>query len=348
MRKRLKIRYKSPEWYEYRSQGIGGSEIAGVLGISQHTDPIKIHLEKIGEPVTKFNGNTSSFFGSLHEDEIADLYKYWDHANPGMDVLMRNFEQKQVINQIVSSNFLWVNSKYPWLFASVDKLIKRNKKLSGILECKNTTKMEARRYVNNVSPAFYVQALTYTGVLEKDFFGLAIELDGNDFDAHLFDFDKTHFEKVVEKSYSFWRNVLEAKKIKLEYDIESYYGINPDFMNPKQREGVEQLQALEPDLRGTDTELDFIKEMVVPTPEFTKIEGDDDLHKELVGYIQADDMVSKYESVKNAHKAKMILHLGGAHEAEFPDGSITYKPNKNGVPSFRVANKLLKSYRELL
>ena len=56
-----------------RSTGLGGSDMAAVLGIVKKRSPLDLYLEKVGE-VEPFAGNDATDLGSEFEDKVAELY----------------------------------------------------------------------------------------------------------------------------------------------------------------------------------------------------------------------------------------------------------------------------------
>jgi predicted phage-related endonuclease len=112
-------------WLAYRENGIGGSEMGAILGQADYTDPIKVYLEKIGEPVSGFQGNRFSRFGKLLEPTICDLYQYWDPAGDA-ELMLINKEEKTKHRKVKRVNGFIFNTKYPWLFASIDRQIMKD------------------------------------------------------------------------------------------------------------------------------------------------------------------------------------------------------------------------------
>jgi len=340
------------QWVAYRSQGIGGSElcasISGVLGDkgSKNSDPVKVHLEKIGEPVTSFTGNRLTKSGHYEEPSIAHLYEFWDHDNPDAEIMYDNEAAGKKLNYVRRVDCYITNDKYPWLFASLDRRILRNRKSRrqgrGVLECKNTTSMEKNRYTYGVNPDFYFQVMMYLMLTEWEYCDIAIRFDGNNFEVVTLEPDKEVFEFIEHESVKFWQNVLECRKIKLEYDIETYYGF-PDYMyEEKQQEGIALLQSLEPALRGTESESKFLREIIRPTPDFTEMEGTQELWEMAVHRHHASKAQKKHASEVTLYSNQMIRELSGIHVANYEGGVVSYKPDSRGISKIFVTKKLLE------
>jgi len=346
------------QWLKYREGGFGGSEvcaaISAVLGDqgSKNSDPIKIHLNKIGEPVTTFSGNRFTKFGKQKEEAIAHNYQFHDHNDPDCEVMLDNeASRKKKFNYVRLQDCYITNDKYPWLFASIDRRILRNKtsanplarKGRGLLECKNTTSMEKNRYTYGINPDFYYQVYQYLMLTEWDYADVAIEYDGNNFEVITLEPRKEIFEFIEHESVKVWQNILECRKIKIEYDLDTYYGVPDSFFTSKQWDGVEKLMALEPEMRGTESEKKFIREVIVPTEEYTEMEGTQKIWDlAVVERVAINKKKAILDDKLRKVNNRIIRSLSGTHIANFEGGVVSYKPNKVGVSSIHVSEKLFK------
>ena len=147
----------------------------------------------------------------------------------------------------------------------------------GILECKNTTTMEKKRYKHGISPDFFFQVYTYLMITEWEYVDIAIHFDGNNLEVVTFFPDKDVFEYIQYHTAEFWKNVEKCREIKKEYKIGSYYGVPDYYHEPEQMEGIGLLQSLEPEFVGHSREVEAIKDLIIPTPEFTQEDGSQDL-----------------------------------------------------------------------
>jgi hypothetical protein len=329
----------SAEWLALRQNGLGGSEIGGVLGQSDYMDPIKVYLNKIGEAET-FKGNRFTRMGKLLEDLIAYMYCYWDPESPDCETMLINEESGKKFRKVERVNGYITNEKYPWLYASLDRKIRGDKRGRGHLETKNTTGMEKNRYTHGFNPSFYCQIQQYLLLDEADYTDVAIYYDGNNFDVKPVYPDKEVQEIIIEKSKEFWVKVLQARAIKEHYGIGSYYGHHLDFIPEEQRAGVYDLMKLEPELTGTENEYKFLQDLVKPTPEYTEMPGTEEQLDLVHQYLRAGADKKKANTLQTAIKEKLVVSLGGYHQATWgPKESISYKPTTKGN-RFRVSPAL--------
>lgn len=88
------------EWRQLRSEGIGASDLAGIIGASPYTTPFSIWAEKIGalpdEPTEAME------WGKIHEKNILDRWE----RNTGLHAVGRST--------------LWHHPDHPWARATID------------------------------------------------------------------------------------------------------------------------------------------------------------------------------------------------------------------------------------
>ena len=108
------IRTHTPEWYEFRQQGIGSSEISTVVRANDWEILPKWIEKKAGlrgdDPL-----NEAMLGGLLAEDGIGLRWKYWDAAD-----YVANYAAKKIIRENIKVTGYIANPKYPLLFTSTD------------------------------------------------------------------------------------------------------------------------------------------------------------------------------------------------------------------------------------
>ncbi len=148
------------EWKALRSNYIGGSDAASVVGLNPFSSPYTLWAEKTGK-IAPFEGNLATDVGTYLEDFIA-----------------KKFEQTTG-KKVRRENRSFLNDKYPWAIANIDRDIVGED--SG-LECKSTSALNTRRFKNGEFPTnYYCQCVHYLGVTEKTRWYLAVLIGNNDF-----------------------------------------------------------------------------------------------------------------------------------------------------------------------
>lgn len=358
--KDIRLKQGTEEWRQWRyDTGIGGSEIASVLAtdsfdLSQlvYTPPLKLFLQKIGEPVQGFTGNISSEEGKFQEKQITHRFKFYDLERPDNMLMHKNMKDGLVLNKVIHPGNVWHNPNFEWLFYSPDavwvlpdELNPRKYHRHAILESKLTNSMETARYKNRVNPSHYLQVMTGLMITGLPIGYVLLLIDGQFFEPVPVYPDKEVFQWIEQISAQFWTRVVKARKIKIEYQIPYYFGVNPDHLTQQQRDGAELLSQLEPELIGSEHEMAFIREMIIPKPEECPREGTDDEFALCQNYLEANENITKAEAKKREVYERLLMSLNGSNMINFPGAPVkgcyySYMPDKNGKASIRVSQKI--------
>lgn len=331
------------KWLDFRMQGTGGSELGALFNVSKFDDALKIHLNKISEPVTTFMGNRFTKFGQRDEPEICNLFQYWDEREKDPIMAMfDNIEKNKKINTVRSVFAYVVNSKYSWIYASLDRRILRSKtdKRRGILESKNSTSMERSSYTYGINPGHVLQVYQYLMITEFEYAKVAVKYDGNNYDVVEFEPDKEIFESIEYVTAKFWANVEKCRAIKEEYKIPTYYGLPSYYFTSEQQDGIAILQSLEPEL--TSVSYQWITDLIIPTPEYTEMIGTQSIFELAVKHYKAVQARGENQKEIDMLKAKIIAELKGVHVAKYDEGNISYKPTTTGENRLHISPKLMK------
>jgi putative phage-type endonuclease len=112
------------EWLKERQKGIGGSDVAAILGLNEFSTALDVYEQKIAENPVEIEENPKMKAGKRMEATIAKWYAE------------ENNRKVQRRNDII-----W-HKTIPYLFVSLDRMIVMQDEMTpGILECKNTTSL---------------------------------------------------------------------------------------------------------------------------------------------------------------------------------------------------------------
>ncbi len=118
-----RIPYGTEEWHKYRMNGIGGSEVGSVLRLNPYESSVRVYHEKVGTQERQRDDTEFMFWGREEEDKIAEVWQYHDGTETGY---IQNHRDGKIIRKCKNINGYAVNPDYPWLFASVDRLINKD------------------------------------------------------------------------------------------------------------------------------------------------------------------------------------------------------------------------------
>lgn len=176
------------EWLEQRKHGVGGSEVAAIMGLSPWKTATQLWLEKTGriEPAD-LSGKPYVEFGNIMEPVIGNWYR---EQFPDRTVRRVNAICKSLIR--------------PWAQASLDYEV-RDGSVWGVLEIK--TARTATDWQDGV-PAYYLtQIMHYMQVTNRPFADVAVFFrDTCEFKCFRVDYDQEDGDAVKAAVDDFWRN----------------------------------------------------------------------------------------------------------------------------------------------
>ena len=175
------------EWREARKNGIGGSDVAAIMGISPYKSPLEVWLEKTGraEPAD-LSGNEKVEWGSRLEPLIAAKFA---EMHPELKVMRKNCTM--------------VSKDRPWAFANIDREI-RGKGGRGVLEVKTVGLRSADHWVFGVPDYYMTQVQHYPSVTGWDFAWVACLVGGQEYREFFVPRDSDDIAAIDAAVDSFW------------------------------------------------------------------------------------------------------------------------------------------------
>ncbi len=224
---------ESPAWNALRAKGIGGSEIAAVVGLSPWTSRFTIWHRKVGR-LGPQNPSESMNWGKRLEPAICQAY-----ADRHPDVLVR-----------VAG--LFRNAERPWQLASCDRLLAESEAhhSHAVLEVKTADGHDAWEWgkegTDEVPPYYRCQALWYLDVLDLTVSHIAVLIGGNDYREYVIEYAKDEAEWLREEGRKFWQSVLNGEAPPLDGSDSTYQAV---------REMHPEIEMVEVELDPIDVDL---------------------------------------------------------------------------------------------
>jgi putative phage-type endonuclease len=258
-----RIPHHTDEWFEFRKNGIGGSEVGTVLGINRYDTNVRLFHEKIGTIESRRETSERMFWGLQLEDQIADIWSFYDGTKDGY---VQNAINNTIIRKCRPVNAYIVNPKYPWLFASVDRLINiqggfnlitgEPLETEAILECKAMSYWVNRMWDDGIPISYLAQIHQYMAILETDYAEIPILVDSGDFVVEKVMRDDKLVERILDITNDFWHNrVVPAREARERREIAEVKGIIGDY---EKEDAI--IQKLEPNPDTSDAYKDFMEE----------------------------------------------------------------------------------------
>lgn len=180
------------DWLLARRQGIGGSDMAAILGYSTFKCALDIWKDKTSSEPPEDRGNRFTKWGTRLEPLVADAFE----EETGLKV-RRN-------------NFILRSKEHPYLLANLDREIIGT---GEGLECKTTNAYKTSDWdADKVPDAYYIQCQHYMAVTGADVWWIACLIGGNDFKYKKIPRDERVISFIIEQGKRFW-DLVESKQM---------------------------------------------------------------------------------------------------------------------------------------
>nr|DAT92723.1 MAG TPA: Exonuclease [Caudoviricetes sp.] len=173
-----------------RKKGIGGSDIAAIIGVSQFKTALDVYLSKTTE-----------------QPEQQGEHLYWGHAleNPIID----RFIQDTGAN-VIRQPEMRRHPDYEWAIANADALITNGDTIEAILEIKTSSAFKSREWgaddTDEVPIEYIAQVQWYMWIYDVNEAYLAALIGGNQYRQYHITRDDELIAMLAEKAQAFWQN----------------------------------------------------------------------------------------------------------------------------------------------
>jgi putative phage-type endonuclease len=215
------------DWLEARKDGLGGSDIAAVMGLDSYTTPFQVYWDKI-HPVKDKKPSNAMRRGQTLEPFIVDLFK---EAMPDLDVIYEPNKFEMV-----------VDDDRPYIRGTRDGYYLTQESVPGILECKSTSGHNQHIWFNGVPPKYEIQTKTYMMLYDYDEGYIAYLIDDvflytpvrlNDMYRNLIVFAAEKFwtEHILKNVPPDATTLDDIKHAYLDVIKESFVNVDVDFLD---------------------------------------------------------------------------------------------------------------------
>jgi len=177
-----------------RRLGVGGSDIAAIVGINKWLSPLDVYLEKISteEP---------------YEEEVSLLGPNpMEWGNIMEPVIIEHFERATGLNCTTGLE-TFVHPEYNYMRANIDAKVLGE---DALLECKTAGQFMANQWSNlggdNIPEPYLLQCAYYAEVANVSKVYIAVLIGGNDFRIYDYNRNPALGKLILSKVTDFWEN----------------------------------------------------------------------------------------------------------------------------------------------
>jgi|SRR6476620_1533619 len=240
------------DWQEYRrkQQGIGGSDVAVILGLSPYKSAFSLWLEKTGQVKAKPVQNEYVEWGNLLEPVIRDKFR----RETGFEV----YENPYVLQ----------HDEHEFMVANIDGEVvdPAYNGERGILEIKTTDGRNKKDWEVGPPEYYMCQIQHYLGVMGYLYAYVVVLIGGNHFKYFKIERNDYVIDKIISAEMEFTQLVKEKIPPEITYaDSEALAVAFPEdnnetaLMPPELEELVERYIDVQKEIKVLQDELDWIK-----------------------------------------------------------------------------------------
>lgn len=173
------------EWLEYRTMGIGGSDVSVIAGINPFKSIHQLWREKTGQAEPEESENEYMHFGTILEP-----------------IVRREFMERTGL-KVRQKHMLLQSEEYPFMLADLDGVIYENGELC-IFEAKTASAYKQEIWEEGVPAAYILQVQHYMAVTGARKTYIAALVGGNRFFYHVVERDEEMIGKIIAMERYFW------------------------------------------------------------------------------------------------------------------------------------------------
>ena len=189
------------EWLQYRTQGIGGSDVSVIAGINPYRSVYQLWLEKTGQITPEETENEYTQFGTLLEP-----------------IVRKVFTQKTGI-KVRKKNMLLQSEEYPFMLANLDGVIRIYDEFC-LFEAKTASAYKSDEWKNGIPQEYLLQIQHYmavTGAIRTSY--IAVIIGGNHFEYRIIERDDKMIADIIAMEKQFWEVNVIGKTVILPSEI---------------------------------------------------------------------------------------------------------------------------------
>lgn len=173
-------------WLKVRNEGLGGSEVAAIMGYSKYTSAYSLWAEKTGQVEPEdLSENEYVYWGTKNEPNIADRFE-------------------EVTGKKVRRCGTLQDEEYPFFHANVDRLVVGE---NAGLEIKTAGLTKSNEWRDDEVPDdYYCQCQWYMGVTGAEKWYIAVLIGGNKMVWKEIARNDDTIKELREKALNFWQN----------------------------------------------------------------------------------------------------------------------------------------------
>lgn len=177
------------DWLKYRKRGIGGSDVAAILGISKWKSAVGLWLDKTNQSNDPEEENEAMQWGSI------------------MEPVIRNHFAEVMGKPVAEVKAMLRHPEYPFMLADVDGVTVDDEGNPAILEIKTASEYKRGEWEDDIPAYYQTQVQHYLCVTGVGKAYVAVLIGGNSFKVFEVDADAEVQQMLIAMERDFWNKV---------------------------------------------------------------------------------------------------------------------------------------------
>ena len=209
------------EWLEWRKNGIGGSDVASILGISKWKSALELWLEKTGQAEDLEADNEAMEWGHIMEPVISNHFK------------------EVTGKKVVEIHAIMQSLEYPFMLADIDGLTEDDEGNPAILEIKTASEFKRSEWEDDIPYYYQTQVQHYLAVTGLAKAYVAVLIGGNTFRLYEVDADAELRKMLIAVEADFWSKVITRTQPEIDGSDAA-----KEFLDKTYQGGIKETVAL--------------------------------------------------------------------------------------------------------
>jgi putative phage-type endonuclease len=179
------------DWQAYREKqkGIGGSDVATILGLNPYKTPFTLWLEKTGQIEPPTLNNEYIEWGNLLEPVIREKFA------------------KETGFEVYENHWVMLHDTHDFMVANVDGEVINSTGEKGILEIKTAGERMRDQWENGPPHHYMLQLQHYLAVCDYSYGYIAVLIGGNTFKYYLVERDDYVIDNLIQAEIEFMKMI---------------------------------------------------------------------------------------------------------------------------------------------
>ena len=207
------------QWLEARKCGIGGSDVASILGLNPYKSSVSVYIEKV-DYIHGVSMSDKNINGCKKDSSNEEVNYRMELGNKLEDFVANEFSLKTGL-KVRNVNGILKNDKYPFAIANIDRAVVGEK---AFLECKVTNSYSKKVWQMGVPIHYQIQVNHYMAVTGATHCYVAALIGNEELIIHRIDRDEEIIDEIMKLEAMFWDKCILGGEIpapdgSLDYSI---------------------------------------------------------------------------------------------------------------------------------